>query len=125
MTDEQPLTLSEPRARWQHCWSHFQRGRGSLLGPHRARGQTPIQHFSVHSPGEPQLLFYYSFYPNCPPYRFGRNRGFSLVASMPSVSPSPGQVVSLEMSNAHHRSHPRVPRTRHCLCSKTGPALLR
>lgn len=22
MTDEQPLTLSEPRARWKHSWSH-------------------------------------------------------------------------------------------------------
>lgn len=39
-------------------------------------------------------------------------------------TPSPGQLVSLEMSNAHHRSHTRVPCTRHCLCGKTGSALL-
>lgn len=42
----------------------------------------------VHSPGEPQLQLYYSFYPNCPAYRFGKNREQSLVwlPSMPSVT---------------------------------------
>lgn len=96
MTDEQPLTLSEPRARWKHSWSHRE-------GDPRWDLTVPKFPFSTPAfiPQASHSSDFTQFLPQLPSLQIWQEQRVWCGCPQCQASPgtrSPGQVVSLEMS---------------------------